>query len=282
MSDQPLEPGILSFSSEVVHGAVGNKAARIPLEAMGFRFMSLPTVLLSNHAGRPMSVGHVMSANEIRALAEGLREDHAFNNLVAVMTGYFVDAEQIEAAGDIIADLKRQNPDLIYCCDPVLGDTQKGIYVKEGVPNAVEKHLLPLADLITPNVFELGFLVGHEITTLASAQDALLSLCPKGGLVSSIPDTPLKLATLASDGDKTFAIETAALAGAPSGTGDLLTALYLGHRLKGLAVDTALAKSVSAVYEECARSIAAAAPDLLLTGRRTNLLAPPMQEVVEV
>jgi pyridoxine kinase len=128
----------------------------------GSNVLGLPTVLLSNHPGHGSPVRQAVAAETMKAMLERVADHGWLDGLAGVMTGYFVDAAQVEVAAEAIARLKAANPDLLYVCDPVLGDDDPGLYVPEEVARAIGSRLVPLADVITPNRFELAWLAGRR------------------------------------------------------------------------------------------------------------------------
>ena len=68
--------------------------------------------------------------------------------------------------------VRARNPDAVFCCDPVLGDVGRGLYVREGVAEFMRERALPAAAILTPNHFELDLLSGSASTNIAGARQA--------------------------------------------------------------------------------------------------------------
>lgn len=233
---------ILSISSAVAYGHVGNAAIQPILNAYGHALWRVDTVLFSNHPGHGAFQGTVRPSLEIGETLAGLRALGGFKQVSAIMTGYLGEAANAEPIADTLEAAKIANPDALYLLDPILGDDGK-LYVRDGVPEAMADHLLPLADIVTPNLFELGQLTGQVPTDVDSALSAAEELLVRGpGLVVV---TGLKLG---EDELGTLAVtdETALLAVGPQhpvkvyGAGDSFSALLMAGFQDGLSLDQAL------------------------------------------
>src|SRR5271165_4024 len=237
-------PTVLSIQSWVASGNVGNCAALFPLQRLGIDTWSLNTVAFSNHTGYGKWRGEAVPARTIAALFEGIAELGLLPRCDAVLSGYLGEPEIGPLLLDIVARVKTANPKALYCCDPVMGDVGPGLYVRAGIPEWYRERALAVADIATPNRFELEWLSGHRIASLAeaaAAASALRRLGPKIVLVTSLEPAPDRLAVLAAAADGVWAVETPRLAIEATGCGDALAALFLGWLLKGQPVPDALA-----------------------------------------
>jgi pyridoxine kinase len=246
MTESRTAATVLAISSQVVYGSVGNSAAVPGMQTLGVNVLELPTVLLSNHPGHGAPVRQVISAETMKAILERVTAHGWLAGLAGVMTGYFVDAAQVEVAADAIARLKEAHRDLVYVCDPILGDDKPGLYVPEEVARAIGTRLVPLADVIAPNRFELAWLAGAEVSGPAAAVQAARSLAA-GCLATSVPLGDDRLATMLIDSNSAWLIETRRRPRVPQGTGDLLSGLFLAHLVAGRDDSDALAQSVGTV-----------------------------------
>jgi pyridoxine kinase len=237
---------VLAVSSQVVYGPVGNSAAIPAMASLGLNVLGLPTVLLSNHPGHGAPVRQAIAAGTMEAMLERLAGHGWLDGVAGVMTGYFVDEAQVEVAAEAIARLKHANPGLVYLCDPIMGDDIPGLYVPEAVAGGIRARLLPLADVIAPNRFELAWLTGADVTGPASAARAARGLAASC-LATSIPLGEDRIANMLVGGGSGWLVETRRRAHAPHGTGDLLSGLFLAHVLRGREGGEALARSVGTV-----------------------------------
>lgn len=246
------DPVILSISSQVAYGHVGNAAIVPALNALGFEVLAVPTVLLAHHPGHGAPAGRALEPAETAALVEGLDKVGALKPVLAMVSGYLGHPGTAETVVDAVRRLKRANPQALYLCDPVLGDAGQ-LYVREGVEAGMRERLLPLADVLTPNHFELERLCDRPVATLEQAIVAARSLIARGPklvFVTSLrregaaPDT---IETLAVTTDGAWLAATPKIEWVPQGTGDLFGALLLGHLVHGAAPANALARAVSAV-----------------------------------
>jgi pyridoxine kinase len=237
---------VLALSSQVVHGAVGLSITVPVLQAHGVEVLALPTVLLSSHAGLPQVAGHRTRVDDLDRLLAALDAAGALSRLDGIVTGYLPTAEHVAFAIGAVRAVKATNPRSLCVVDPILGDVPKGLYIDPGAAAAMRDDLVPLADILRPNAFELGWLTGRQVTTLTEARDAALGLAPTV-VVSSLEDRHGALATACLSDRETTVAHVARRSYAPHGTGDLLTALMTAAALAGKSLDTALAPALSTV-----------------------------------
>ena len=192
---------ILSISSQVVRGFVGNNVMQFVLQRLGHEILSLPTVLLSNHAGHKIFGGARLRSKTLRPVLEALEFAGHLKNIDAVMTGYLPGKEQVFVALDALKLVKKLNKKVLYLCDPTLGDDARpgrpeGLYIDVQAAECQRMELLPHADIITPNRFELEWLTMRPVLDPKTAISALEGLDVKTVLVSSLPGKSGKLANL--------------------------------------------------------------------------------------
>jgi len=221
---------ILSISSQVAYGPVGNSAAVPAMQALGHEVLAVPTVILSNHPGHGKPAALRMPAADLAAMLGALEGLGALASCAAVLTGYFAANDQIHGVARIIRRMRATNPKLYVLVDPVIGDGD-ALYVPLPVAEAIRDELLPLADCASPNRFELEWLTGWRVSSASEARAAAARLPVNEVLATSIPAGPGKLATLAMAGGECFEQVTALRTSVPHGTGDFLAGLYLAHRL---------------------------------------------------
>ncbi|KAM4044047.1 pyridoxal kinase isoform 2-T2 [Anomaloglossus baeobatrachus] len=277
--EEPAAPEcrVLSIQSHVVRGYVGNKAASFPLQVLGFEVDTINSVQFSNHTGYTHWKGQVLNAEELQEVYEGLRLN-GVTQYDYVLTGYTRDSSFLARVVDIVQELKRQNPRLVYVCDPVLGDKWNGegsMYVPEELLPVYKDLVVPVADIITPNQFEAELLTGRKIHTQQEAvqvMDMLHSLGPSTVVITS-SDLPASrgpdfLITLAShrqvreDGQiQTLRIcfELPRVDAVFVGTGDLFAAMLLAWtHLHPNNFKLACEKTVSAMQLVLQRTITSA------------------------
>lgn len=212
------------------------------MQRLGLRVMAMPTVVLSNHPGHgPLA----RQAIDIGPLLERLFRDGRLDDCEAVLTGYFVAPDQIEAAARTVARLKAARPDLLHVCDPVLGDDHTGLYVPPEIAAGIRDRLLPLADLATPNRFELEWLSGRPAGAPDEAAGAARTLPVHRTVATSIPCRAGCLATMAIDPTHAAYVETRRRLDVPHGAGDLLAGLLTAHLVRGKRDTAALAHAVA-------------------------------------
>ncbi len=221
---------ILSISSQVAYGPVGNSAAVPAMQSMGHEVLSVPTVILSNHPGHGKPAALRMPAADLAAMLGALEGLGVLETCAAVLTGYFAANDQIHGVARMIRRMRATNPKLYVLVDPVIGDDDR-LYVPQPVAESIREELLPLADCASPNRFELEWLTGWRVSSIAEARAAAARLPVKEVLATSIPANAGKLATLAIADGECFEEVTALKKSVPHGTGDFLAGLYLAHRL---------------------------------------------------
>jgi pyridoxine kinase len=273
---------ILSLQSHVAYGYVGNRAAVFPLQRLGFEVTALNTVQFSNHTGYGQWQGDIFSVEQLSRLIAGLRDTGVFPRLNALLTGYLGNPALGGLIVELVRELKTLTPDFIYCCDPVMGDAKGGCYVDPGVRSYFKEDLLQVADIYTPNQFELAFLSDLPVTTLAEVQracDALISRGPHTILVTSLSvkeSAPDRIQMLLHQAKGSWLIETPRLAmnPEPNGAGDLTAALLLAHTLEGLSPEAILEKTAAAVFGIYEATFKAGTRELQLIAAQNELVAP--------
>jgi pyridoxine kinase len=245
---------VLSISSQVAYGPVGNSAAVPALESLGLTVHQIPTVILSNHPGLGEPAGFRTEARNIGGILGALENLGVLQKCSAVLTGYFAASDQVFSVARAIRRMKEANRELFYLCDPVLGDDPKGLYVALKVAEAIRDELMPLADCIAPNRFELEWLSERLVTSPASARRAAAALPCHEVLATSIPGAKGEIATLVIHGEEWTERTTPLINHVPHGTGDLLSGLYLGHRIRGAGPGEALAAASTTLQQVIAAS----------------------------
>ena len=260
---------VLSIQSQVAGARVGNSVAAFAMERLGVRVLQLPTVLLGRRPDHGPPGGGPIPADTLSAMIEGLAADGILAEVDAVLSGYLGAPDHVGVVLDAVARVKAANAKAVFVCDPVLGDDGK-LFVRDEIADAVLNGLWRHADWLTPNVFELGLLTGRTVDSLESAREAARQV-GKPVLCSSIR-TALGLGNLLAAPTGDWFCETPRLPRAQKGAGDLLSALYVGRRVRGDALVVALEGATGSVYDVIVRSLAADSEDLLL---------PQAQELLE-
>ena len=271
---------ILSIQSHVAYGHVGNSAAVFPLQRMGVEVWPVQTVQFSNHTGYGAWRGRVFDAGLIREVVAGIEERGVLGECDGVLSGYMGGADIGEAILEAVATVRRANPAAHYCCDPVIGDVDTGIFVRDGIPEFMRTKAVPAADIVTPNQFELDYLSGRKSRTMAAVRDAVKAvhdLGPRTILVTSLhtdetPEDALDL--VASDGKRLFRVRTPKLALNISGAGDAIAALFYAHFLRSGRVDQALSRAVSSIFGVLVKTVEAGAREIQLVAAQDEIVEP--------
>lgn len=227
MSD--ATPRVLSIQSHVVHGYVGNKSAVFPLQVLGFEVDFINTVQFSTHTGYKHIKGNVLQNDEMDELIEGLAINEV-DYYTHFLTGYSRSPDSLKKIAEIIKKLKQKNPNLVYVCDPVMGDDGK-MYVPDDILPVYRDIVVPLADILTPNQFEAELITGIKVTNIDSALKAIQALHNKGVKTVVLSSTYLgdekNMIALASNAGSCYKIQIPKLDATFTGTGDLFAALFL-------------------------------------------------------
>lgn len=272
-------PAILSIQSAVAYGHVGNSAATLPLQRLGFDVWPLNTVQLGHHPGYGKFAGHIVAPEQLTVIVEGLLEWAPLVDCAGLLTGYLGDAAIADAVIKAFEAIKRARPDLVYLLDPVIGDDGPGVFVRDHVPAAIRDRLLPLAGIATPNGFELAFLAGKKIADLEDARISAARLRNLGpdlvvatGL--TLADYPDQLGMLASSKEQDWLVLTPRFSQHFSGTGDTFSALFLGHYLKTRDIRIALERSSMAIFSLIKATADRDEGELSLIAAQDAMLAP--------
>jgi pyridoxal kinase len=283
MSEGERTSTVLVVSSQVARGAIGARASGFALERLGHTVWLVPTVWLPWHPGHGV-VGRIAPdpTQFTEALAE-IAESPRAAEIETVLTGYFADAAQVEATARLVERLRLVTPGLRLVVDPVLGDGDavgRGrLYVGEAIARAVRDRLLPLADVATPNRFELSWLAGTPVGSTAEAVVAARRLPAPVVVVTSAPALMTRsIGTLLVSADAAVQFEHPLIPSAAHGTGDLFAGLLVARLAAGLTTEAAVAKATASVFQMVARTARAGADELILAAEQ-DVLVHPMAEV---
>ena len=275
---------ILSIQSHVTYGYAGNSAAVFPLQRMGHTVWAVNTVEFSNHTGYGSWRGKALGAEMTAELVRGLDERGVLGDCEAVLSGYMGDVPVGQAIMDTVRLVRTRAPGALYCCDPVMGDLGPGLYVKPGIPEVFKNEIITLADLLTPNQFELEVLTGMEtgdITGARKAIDLLHCRGPRVVLVTSYreggrSDQRGHIDMLVSSETGAYRIRTPELPFDTdmSGSGDLTAAVFLSRYLETRDVEDALELTAGSIYGVMEATVNARSGELCIIAAQNELTAP--------
>lgn len=270
---------ILSIQSSVAYGHVGNSAATFPLMRRGIEVWPVHTVHFSNNTSYESWRGPMLAADDVLDVVRGIDERGVLGQCDAVLSGYQGE-EDVGAAVLQAVDLVRaRNPRAIYCCDPVMGDVDRGVYVRPGIPEFMASQVIPAAQVITPNQFELGLLTGlptGNTDEVLAAADAARALGPQTVLVTSVitSDAPEELAMIMVDPAGAWLVTTPLLGQTFTGAGDLTAAVFLGGLLSQDDSVRALADTAAVAYGVLAVTADLGGRELELVAAQDVIAAP--------
>lgn len=261
---------ILTIQSAVAYGHAGNSAAVFPLQRLGHEVWPVNTVLFSNHTGHPTFRGPVIDAKDVHDVVLGLEELGVLGEADAILSGYQGSAAVTDVILDAVGRVKAHNPNAVYIADPVMGNAGEGFYVDADIPPLMANKVVPAAQVLTPNHFELGVLTGTDVSTLEGTLEAVEQLRTEGAetvLVTSVitkntADGMLEL--LVADSSGAYLLATPRLERKVHGSGDVTTALFAAHLLGGAGPVEALEKTAASVFELIDHTIETKARELLI------------------
>ncbi len=295
---------IVVISSHVAYGNVGGTAGSFILRRLGHDVWFLPTIILSNHPGHANFARTDVDPKFLAHSLDTFQDNGWARSIDAVMTGYLPSAQHVAEAEKIVTRLKSHDPDLLYFCDPILGDDplvgpradpggdeppvgqllgkRSGLYIAEDAASAIRSELLPKADILTPNRFELEWLTGRPVSNVTDALSAARALDAADVIVTSLPDggERTKIADLYVSPGKARLAEWQRRENVPHGSGDAMAALLLGHRLGDHDLSEAFALSVAGTRALITEAAVAGADSLPLENSQDLWAAPKPAELI--
>ncbi len=277
---------VLSIQSAVAYGHVGNSAAVFPLQRIGVEVLPVYTVNFSNHTGYGAWRGPLISPDDVAAVIAGIEDRGVFPEIDVVLSGYQGGEGIADVIIDAVARVKKANPDAVYACDPVMGNAKSGCFVAPAIPDLLRERVVPVADILTPNQFELGFLTGTEPgsidSTLASA-DLVRARGPRTVLITSVerPDREADtLEMMVVDDAGAWIVQTPLIPMKANGSGDVTAALFTAHyRRTGDAAD-ALGRTASSVFDLLSNTYDSGSRELRLVESQEAYAHPRLQFAV--
>ena len=280
---------VLSIQSHVAYGHVCNSSAVFPMQRLGVEVWPVHTVQFSNHTGYGEWTGRVYDGQSIDELVQGVADRGVLGGCDAVLSGYLGSADIGHAVVGAVGRVRAANPQAVYCCDPVIGDVGRGVFVRPGIEEFMREVAVPAADVVTPNHYELDLLSGATTRTLASVKDAVAAvqaLGPRAVLTTSLvtEDTPADAVDLlASEDGRHFRVRTPRLGVSVNGAGDAIAALFLAHWLDTRSAAEALGRAAASVFGLLQRTEDARSREILLVSAQEEFVAPsrtfPVEEV---
>ena len=271
---------ILSIQSSVAYGHAGNSSAVFPLQRLGHDVWAVHTVHFSNHTGYGAWRGPLLAPSDVAEVITGIEERGVLGTCDAVLSGY----QGAEAVGEVVLDavrrVKAANPAAVYCCDPVMGDIGRGFFVRPGIPEFMRDQVIPAADLATPNQFELEYLTGLPVGSVAellTAADALREMGPRTVLITSVEtgdgaDDSIAMVAVSDDG--AWSVATPRLPLSVNGAGDATAAIFLAHTLAD-GPEAALGRTAASVYAVMELTHAGGHREIQLVGAQNQIADPP-------
>jgi len=278
----------LSIQSHVAYGHVGNSAAVFPLQRIGHEVWPVLAGGFSSHTGCGAWGGPAIAAEDVRSVVTGIEDRGVLGTVDGVLSGYLGGEEIVDVVTDAVARVKAANPAATFTCDPVMGNAKSGCFVAPTIPPLIRERVVPHADIITPNQFELGFMTHTEPDTLAStleSADRARDLGPRTVLVTSVlrPDREVladgsgTIEMLAVDDDGAWIVQTPHLPIKANGSGDVTSALFTAHCRETGSAATALERTASSVFDLLQVTIDSGERELRIVQAQETFANPRMQ-----
>jgi pyridoxine kinase len=238
-------PRVLSIQSWVAHGYVGNAAAVFVLQRLGLEVDAIHTVQFSNHTGYGAWTGQVFAPESIGELIDGIEARGVLGDFDAVLSGYMGSAGTVEQVANTVRRVRERNSSALYCCDPVMGDAGRGVFVRPEIPEIMSSLAVPAADIL--KTLEDALQAAREL------REKLNPNGPRIVIVTSLtrddaPPNIIEVLAMTDAGAYLIATPMIPLEPPRNGTGDTITALFLGHYLKSKDVKTSLELAVNGLY----------------------------------
>jgi pyridoxine kinase len=287
MKSEPTVPRVLSIQSWVAHGYVGNAAAVFVLQRLGLEIDAIHTVQFSNHTGYGAWTGNVYAPESIGELVDGIEARGVLESFDAVLSGYMGSAGTVEQVVNTVRRVRERNSSALYCCDPVMGDVGRGVFVLPEIPEIMASLAVPAADILTPNQFELELLTGSSVKTLEDSLSAARALReklnpngPRIVVVTSLtredaPPNVIEVLAVTDAGAYLIATPLIPLEPPRNGTGDTITALFLGHFLKSGDAKESLERAVNGLFRLLEITHQKGTREIQLIAAQDELLNPP-------
>ncbi|WP_230531036.1 pyridoxal kinase PdxY [Microvirga roseola] len=278
---------ILSIQSHVAYGHVGNASAVFPMQRLGVEVWPIHTVQFSNHTGYGSWKGRVFDGPAIEELVEGIAERGVLSRCNGVLSGYMGSADIGTAILSAVARVRALNGEALYCCDPVIGDVGRGVFVRPGIPEFMRDQAVPAADIVTPNQFELEYLSGLTVESLSDIKKAVSivhGMGPGAVLVTSVEtqETPSDTIDLiAGEGGRFWRVRTPKLSLSVNGAGDAIAALFFVHYARSRSAATALAEASASVYGLLKRTEEAGSREILTIAAQDEFVSPTYRFTAE-
>ncbi len=278
---------ILSIQSHVAYGHVGNASAVFPMQRLGCEVWPIHTVQFSNHTGYGAWQGRVFDGPAIEELVDGIAARGVLPSCDGVLSGYMGSADIGTAILGAVARVREANGQALYCCDPVIGDVGRGVFVRPGIPEFMRDQAVPAADIVTPNQFELDYLSGIATASLASAKEAVAAvhlMGPRVVLVTSLEtdETPGDaIDLLAGEGGRFWRVRTPRLGLSVNGAGDAIAALFFVHFARTRSAQAALGEAAASVYGLLKRTEEAGSREILTVAAQDEFVQPTHRFPVE-
>jgi pyridoxine kinase len=271
---------VLSIQSHVAYGHAGNASAVFPLQRLGIEVWPVHTVQFSNHTGYGAWTGRVFDGQAVDEVVQGIEDRGVLAGCDAVLSGYLGSADIGHAVLASVAKVRAANPAAVWCCDPVIGDVGRGVFVRPGIPEFLREVAVPAADIVTPNHFELELLSQTETGSLDSVKDAVAAVQARGPRVvlttslvtEDTPDDAVDL--LASEGGRHFRVRTPRLDLSVNGAGDATAALFLAHWLDTRSAGEALGRAAASVFGLLRLTAEASSREILLVAAQDEYVSP--------
>lgn len=177
--DKPITPRVLIIAGSDSSGGAGVQADIKTCAAFGvYSATAITAVTAQNTVG--VQRVEAMSADIVAAQMRSVLTDIGAD---VIKIGMLANAEIIKTVAEVITELAEDIPVVL---DPVLVSTSGADLLDTSAIEALKEHLLPLADLVTPNSIEAAVLTGMKVSDvdeMVKAGEVLLGMGAYGALM---------------------------------------------------------------------------------------------------
>lgn len=220
-------------------------AVELPIIShMKIQCCPIPTSVFSNHTGYESFYFEDFTEHMIPYIEEWKKLNLKFEG---ICSGFLGSSKQIEIVRNFFRYFKSQNT--IVIVDPIMGD--------DGIPYATYteemcrqmKHLIPYADIITPNLTEACILTGTPYKTrwklkeLKTLTEKLEAMGPSKIVITGIPQGSYVANYCYETGREPSIIKTHKVGTSRCGTGDIFSSIIAADAVNGVEFYTSVRKA---------------------------------------
>lgn len=218
------------------------------LSIMGIQVCAVPTAILSTHTG---GFGNIEMRDLTDYIPSALQHYKNLNeSFDCVYSGFLASKGQIDHCLEFFDEYKSS----LKVVDPVMGDNGKPYKTCTPELRLRMRELVSIADIITPNLTETGFLLGEDYSgqpLIASQVKSMLvklsKMGPKEIIITSIPLCDGTMCNVGYDCENNtfWKVPYIPIAYNYPGTGDMFTSVLVGSLMQGDSLPIAMNRATN-------------------------------------